>query len=72
MPPTEEPDALPDDPVAEVDQRIAEAVERFLLQVRGGGSLDPETVLRESEAVREELEPLLRAVLRLEEIARHL
>lgn len=56
----------------EAEARVVAAVERFLTQVRDGGSLDPETVLADEEGLRQELEPLLLAVLRLEGVARRL
>ncbi len=44
-------------------------VEAFLRQVRQGGSLDPEPFLESAEELREDLEPLLRGVLRLEQLS---
>ncbi len=49
--------------------RMIAIVESFLRQVRSGGSLDPETHLRGSEELREDLEPLLLTILRLEACA---
>ena len=48
------------------EQRLIAVVEAYLRQLRSGGAADPETHLRQFEELRQDLEPLLQAVLRLE------